>query len=545
MTTTKLSARLSKCGTRIVVEGYDPEVIELMHSMPDAKFHKDQKVWSCLLTPASAVRVLEASGLGIELDQSVQDAAMNHKMWLGFAAPALAEQPPIRKFDSWKHQAIGYSSCNVLPASLLNYWMGLGKSKIAVDLMVNWNCKKILVLCPTSVRAVWRREIEKWSAVKMNVIFLEKGSVKDKVVQTIKEMRFSDIPNVVVCNYESAWREPLASWLIGYGWDLVVCDEVHRLKGHDSEISKFAAKLYPASQRRLGLSGTPLAHSPLDVFGIFRFLDPGWFGTSWWHFRNRYAEMKNPHVPQMITGYRNQDELAERFHRITFTAGKECIDLPPITHTDIPVTMSAKAKKIYRNLEDNFLAEIETGVVVAGNALVKLLRLSQCTAGFLLAEDSDLIEEIDTAKEDVLEDMLADLTEPVVVFCRFRHDLQVIERVAAKLKRRYAEISGSRKDGLDSMGRMTDCDICATQISSGGVGIDLTRAAYGFYFDVGTSLAEYEQSIARLHRPCQTRHTQFFHLIVQGTVDSRAYAAFEEKREIIDAVLKGYKRHES
>jgi len=137
----------------------------------------------------------------------------------------------------------------------------------------------------------------------------------------------------------------------------------------------------------------------------------------------------------------------------------------------------------------------------------------------------------------VLADRLEDLapTEPVVVFCRFRSDLSDVAAVARELGREYAEVSGERKD-LERW-QAGDATILGVQIQSGGLGIDCSRAAFAFYYSLGFSLGDYEQSLARLRRPGQTRCVRYYHLVCQGTVDERVYAALQERRNVIDAVL--------
>jgi SNF2 family DNA or RNA helicase len=82
-----------------------------------------------------------------------------------------------------------------------------------------------------------------------------------------------------------------------------------------------------------------------------------------------------------------------------------------------------------------------------------------------------------------------------------------------------------------------DAVILGVQIQSGGVGIDLTRAAYAVYYSLGFSLGDYEQSLARLRRPGQTRCIRYYHLVAPGTVDQQVYAALKERRSVVEAVL--------
>jgi SNF2 family DNA or RNA helicase len=289
----------------------------------------------------------------------------------------------------------------------------------------------------------------------------------------------------------------------------------------------------------MALSGTPLTQDPLSIFGQARFLDPGWFGDAWTQFHQRFALHANPKIPQQVTGYRNLDELQATMSHFTFRCTEAVLDLPEKHHIDRPFKLSTAGTDIYHNLEEELIAQVGTGVVTASNALVKLLRLQQITSGFCQPEEQDTYVEIDDAKLEVLQEILEDLPqrEPVIVFCRFRHDLHRIEQLVTGLGRRYGEISGRRKDLTEHATMPANIDVMGVQIQSGGVGIDLTRAAYAIYYSLGFSLLEYDQSIARLHRPGQTRPVHYYHLVAEKTVDEIIYSSMRRRREIIDAVL--------
>ena len=181
-----------------------------------------------------------------------------------------------------------------LDAPLLAMAMGTGKSKTAIDLCQNSGGKRFLILCPKSVVRVWPGEIQRHSAVSWNpeVLALDNGGVKRRAGEAQKRLESQDgRPVVVVLNYESAWREPMASLLLGVMWDAVIYDESHRIKAPQGKASKFCASLFRHSKKRIALTGTPLPHSPLDAYGQFRALDPGIFGNSFVAFRARYAVM--------------------------------------------------------------------------------------------------------------------------------------------------------------------------------------------------------------------------------------------------------------
>jgi len=151
--------------------------------------------------------------------------------------------------------------------------------------------------------------------------------------------------------------------------------------------------------------------------------------------------------------------------------------------------LGGEARRTYRSLKRNLMAELDAGEVTAANALVKLLRLQQITGGFIRTDDGQDVQ-IDSAKMNLLRDVLEDIApdEPVVVFCRFHKDLEAVNRVADETGRRSLELSG-RMDELKQW-QAGEAPVLAVQIDSGGVGVDLTRARYSIYYSLGLPIVE-------------------------------------------------------
>ena len=214
------------------------------------------------------------------------------------------------------------------------------------------------------------------------------------------------------------------------------------------------------------------------------------------------------------------------------------MDLPDAIHERRIVELSTKGRKIYEELDRDFCAQVVEGEIVASNALVKLLRLAQITSG-LVSVDTDPPEmvRVDSEKQKAVADLLEDLPadEPVVIFGRFRSDLDAGHAAAKSLKRDSLELSGRRKELEDW--QAGKAPILCVQIQAGGVGVDLTRAAYNFYLSVGYSLGDYEQSLARSHRPGQERTVFYYHILAKDTVDERVYKALKERKNVVESVL--------
>lgn len=452
-------------------------------------------------------------------------------------------QPPRHHTVAWSHQADAYWFACGRKASLLDMDMGTGKSKVAIDLLLNWDAARVLVLCPKSVLGVWRRELARHAPDEYAVLILDRGTVAAKAKEARRFLAMHRRA-VVVINYESAWRSAFAEFALAEIWDVVIADESHRLKSPSASVSKFAAKLAKCARRRLALTGTPMPHSPLDAFGQFRFLDPEVFGKSWWTFSHRYAVRGNPYIPQQVTGFANLEELREKVRANAFRVRAcDVLSLPEVLHDTRTFQLSPPAAQIYRDLQSEFIAEVNGGVCTVANALVKILRLQQITSGYLpvvsLEDEREFIQQVDGSRQQVLADLLEDIgpREPVVVFCLFRHDLARIQETADGLGLRYGELSGQRRDLTPHSEMPEGIDVMGVQLQSGGVGIDLTRARYGIYYGIGHSLGVYEQSLARIHRPGQTRPVVYYHILAEGTVDETIYAALRRKKEVVEFVL--------
>ena len=462
---------------------------------------------------------------------------------------------PRERTPSWRHQRQAYWFARGLwgeqrPGAYLALGMGCGKTKVAIDLICSLPVvhRRILVFCPKSVVAVWPRQFSLHAGSPVRVLALGDGRLADRAEEA---QGFLSEPGaearVVVANYEAIGTETaceFADWAIKVKWDLLVMDEIHRIKSPSGIRSRYLSRLSDRVPRRLGLSGTPLPHSPLDAYGQYRALDKTVLGRSFTAFRARYA-VTNPIFPGKVEKFVNQDELSRRMASIMIQVRSEdALDLPEAVHAEVPVELNTRTRAIYKRMEDDFVTWAEAGgpEVSAANALARLLRLQQIAGGVL--QDGDTVTRVGSEKVAALEDLLEDLPaeEPVVVFARFRADLDGIADACRRLALEHAELSG-RVNQLDLWQR-GGARILAAQIQSGKEGIDLTRARRAVYYSLGFSLGDYEQSLARIRRPGQAAGTVFYHhLVARNTVDEKVYGALKEKKQVVEAVLDKAKAH--
>ena len=218
----------------------------------------------------------------------------------------------------WGHQEEAFNYCRTRKTALLYMGMGTGKSKIVVDLIPEWDLKFTVIVCPLSVIPAWRLQFETHASdtAKYDLLLLYKGGVKTKhkkLQQAYERAAATGRRLIVVINYESVWREPIGTWLLRKAPDCVVCDEVHKISSPGGKVARYMGRMHRVAEYRLGLSGTPIANSPMGAYGIFRFLDQDIFGKSFTRFRSRYAIMGGFEGREVI-GYQNEGLFNSKFY---------------------------------------------------------------------------------------------------------------------------------------------------------------------------------------------------------------------------------------
>jgi SNF2 family DNA or RNA helicase len=406
-----------------------------------------------------------------------------------------------------------------------------------------------LVCCPASVIPVWGHEARKHKPDSFKIIILELSSEKGKntcaqrkdfMEAALKRAKDHKLPIICVINYDAVIREPLKAYLAKTEWDMIVCDESHRIKSRASKINTFLRDtMRERTQKRVGLTGTPLAEGPIDVFGQMLFIEPAIYGEFITKFKAEYCVMGGFQNKQILN-YRNMEEFTQRMNRITLRVEiDDVMDLPPISDQPRYVELDVATRKVYDSLKRDFISEYKDGVIVGANILTRLLRLQQITSGYCAIEDPTTEErrevELGSEKADALREILEDLphTEPVVVFCRFTHDIMRVFQMAFLTKRVAYQLTGKSHD-LDlwnSACANGKGAVLAVQIQAGGLGVDVTASHYCVYYSLGFSLGQYEQSRARMRRPGQKHKMIYFHLMARKTVDELVYQALQKKND--------------
>lgn len=495
-----------------------------------------------------------SESVDVAFDASAQQLLADYSNWsLAHTAGVDLDLPvPDDLTGCWRHQReafwrAAWALC-ADPASpaqsrpiggyVLALDMGTGKTKVALSLIRSLRVDRVLVVCPNKVAPVWPLQIDRHQPDLFDEFDVRNLVEFSSTEKRLKSMADLGPRGIVILNYEAFVSKAMRDRILSMPWDMMVLDEGHRIKSPSGVISRFFNLLGTQVPARIALTGTPMPHSPADIFALLRCIDYSLFPATFTAFKSRYCILGGFQCRQVVR-FQNLEELSDLFGRVSFQVqADDVLDLPEEQHILQPVTLAPATRAVYDRLDKELVAWVntESAPIVAANAMTKITALQQITSGY--ARDlTGAIVALGDEKAQVLAELFEDLApdEPVVVFARYHHDLDNIHRVAEETKRQSAELSGRANNLAEwQAGHAT---VLAAQIQAAKEGIDLTRARYAVYFSHSFSYGDFAQSQRRTRRPGQTRKCIYYHLIAEDSVDGKIWRALERKRDVAEYVI--------
>ena len=441
----------------------------------------------------------------------------------------------------------------------LLFEMGCGKTLTAIAIAgAGYQMGKIdrlLIVAPTSVVAVWPKELREYAKFKYTCkTLLGEKQQRIKQIDDLLKFPFKAL-KIAVINYESTWRPEILEKLKEFDADMVIADESQRIKTYDAAQSKAMHELGDQARYKLILSGTPVQTAAIDIWSQYRFLDKSVFGENFFKFRGRYAIMGG-YGNKKIVGYRDLEGLIKKEHSIAFRVTKdEALDLPEQTFIKRKVQLGKKEKDLYNQIKRSSYAELSNGdKITATTVLTRLLRLQQLAGGFLVTDDSDKPELVNTAKLDALQDIIEDYVlgagKKLVIFARFIPEvtaiMKMIDKTFQKTGKKQVAIYGAIKKEdrgpiIKQFQEDPDTVIIVGQIDTLGVGVTLTAADTCVYYSKNFNYATYEQSLSRIHRIGQRNTCTYIDLETEGTVDEMIGKALARKEDMAKTVVDNWR----
>lgn len=414
--------------------------------------------------------------------------------------------------------------------------------------------ERLLIVAPTSVVAVWPKELQEYAKFKYTCKTLL-GEKKQRLKQIDDLIKFPfKALKVAVINYESTWRPEILEKLKEFDADMVIADESQRIKTYDAAQSKAMHELGDQARYKLILSGTPVQTAAIDIWSQYRFLDKTVFGDNFFKFRGRYAIMGG-YGNKKIVGYKDLEGLIKKEHSIAFRVTKdEALDLPEQTFETRKIQFNQKEKNLYERIKKDSYAELDGGGhITATTVLTRLLRLQQLAGGFLVQDDAQKPQLVSRAKLDALGDIIEDYVigsgKKLVIFARFIAEVKAImelaDKVLPKELKQVAIYGDIKKEDRGDIVKQFQEDpktvLFIGQIDTAGTGITLTAADTCVYYSKNFNYATYSQSLSRIHRIGQRNCCTYIDLEIEGTIDELISKALSRKEDMAKTVVDNWR----
>lgn len=391
------------------------------------------------------------------------------------------------------------------------------------------------MIAPLSVaEKTWTDEIDKWDHLKHLTFSKILGSRKHREEALMKKA------DVYLINRENV------EWLVDYykqQWPFrtVIIDESSSFKSPQAKRFKALRKVRPKINRLIELTGTPAPNNLMDLWPQIYLLDRGErLGKTITQYRNTYFTpgQKNGHIVyswKLLPGA--EKAIHEKISDICVSMkAKDYLKLPPRTNNTVDVELSARSWRKYKDLEREYVLELAESDVIASNAAVLSGKLSQLASGCIYDENGDAIE-IHQEKLDALERVIEDAQgQPILIFYRFRHEAERIEKRFKQVKR-LDVAAGDVKKWNDG-----NIPLLLAHPKSAGHGLNLQQGGHIIvWFGIDWPLELYQQANARLDRQGQTEPVIIHHLIAKGTIDEDVMKSLANKEVGQDALMAAVK----
>ena len=548
--------RPTKFGPRLVSTAKpSPEFFDLYKADPTVRaegytlgrWPKDTGPWQVtkweIVPEKIMVQRAEAKALSRATDADINAPAPEGLTYLGYQRAGIA---------------FGYER----PAVLIGDEMGLGKTIQAIGII---NCtpeaKRILVICPASLKLNWRRELEKW-CVKKRAIFIADGQM------------LPDMEGIVVVNYDVLHKHE--DVLHRLEFDILVVDEAHFLKNPKARRSKMVFGIKASKRdrdngipdvpgikavKKVMLTGTPIANKPAELFPLINYLDPlTW--NNFFAYGRRYCNGNNWSGHWDFTGSSNLDELQDKLRSTIMVRRlkKDVLtELPPKRRQviELPAGAAARAIKAERKAWDDREDEM-----VDLEARVELAKAEDDPAAYKAAVDalakghSTLFSEIAKLRHDTavakipqliahLRDLMEETDEAIV--CMAHHHevtdallaefgtMAVLHRGDLSMEQKDAAVT--RFQGTKDTPFDPTCRLFLGSIQASGVGITLTRSSQVVFAELDWVPGNVSQAEDRCHRIGQAESVLIQHLVLEGSLDAVMAKRIIAKQTVIDQAL--------
>jgi len=397
--------------------------------------------------------------------------------------------------------------------------MGLGKTTSTVIGALETGAKKIMIVCPASLKLNWKREIENYTDRSISVIEGKKWESADFVI----------INYDIIKNFHDSKNEE-ESIILQEDFDLIVLDEAHYIQNTQAKRTKLLNDVISQIDRVWFLTGTPMTSRPINYYNLLDLVESP-VAYNWMAYVIRYCEGYQFNVGARkvwnVNGASNLEELRDRTKSHVLRRLKEDIlDLPEKIIT--PVYLRMKSKE-YEELMGDYYDWYENDDEKKSLTVqfTKLMKVRQCIAEEKIKDTIELAENI------------IEQGKKVLIFTNFTDTLNQIAdhfgKKAVKLDGRMSK--NARQLSVDQFQENDKIKVFVGNLKAAGVGITLTAAEAVIMNDLSFVPSDHAQAEDRAYRYGQKFSVSVYYPIFENTIEGVIYDILNKKKKIIRTVM--------
>ena len=504
---------------------YKPELVDVMHQIPSAIFHKKDKLWEAPVTELSRLINYLHNYDDIDLILLEDEPKKEGKV---YSLMNYKTTPYSYQLDGIQF-GLNHDKCLILDQP------GLGKSieciYIAQERYNKGEIEHCLVVCGlNTLKFNWKKEIEQHSDLSAKILG-ERINRKGKLVVDGVDTRLQQLKEpieefFVITNIETLRDDRILKELNkGVNkFDMVVADEIHKMNNIASAQGKNFSKL--KSKYKIGLTGTFLVNSPLDAYMALKWIDVDRSTAS--NFKYFYSVYGGRFDNELI-GYKNLEILKDQLADISIRRTKDILNLPEKNYIHELLEMDDKQSKFYNNIVEGIIEEVDKVSIDKNNVLALTTRLRQSTSDpSILTTENIKSAKLLRAKELVQE--IISQGEKVIVYTTFKQPLYTLADELKKYKPLVCTGDTKEEEVWKNVDKFQTDDehyLMLATIQKMGTGITLTRASYAIFIDSAWTRADNEQAEDRIHRIGAKKPCFYYYLWTKDTYDTHV-------RELVD-----------
>ena len=433
----------------------------------------------------------------------------------------------LRDYQKYGYKWLKYLTDNNLGACLADD-MGLGKTLQAIALLSNLHeekKKKSMVIMPKSLIYNWENEIKKFAPkLKVGVYY---GINRD--FSSLKKV------NVILTTYGTI-RNDIEN-LLEQKFDLLVLDESQNIKNINSQTTK--AVLLLNAKKRIALSGTPIENNLLELYSLFRFLNPEMFGSVQ-RFTNSYI------LPiQKYSDTSTIEELKKKIYPFLLRRVKKEVleDLPDKIEKLVYVDMNDEHRRFYEERRRYYYSLLQKNTSSQGN-FDKFFVLQAINELRHIVSSPELeTKKIISSKKEVLIENVIEAIEnnhKVLVFVNYLSSIESICDSLKENKIKYLKMTGQTKDRqnlVDKFQNDSRYKVFVMTLKTGGVGLNLVSADTIFIYDPWWNTTVENQAIDRAYRLGQDKTVFAYKMIMRNTIEEKILKLQEIKNKLLDDLI--------